>query len=682
MREEVFAMLSILKNKDPEYIISYALLDKEGNTLEIFPHIKDQNITAVGSENLDQVGNLWMTEEIAAGLKSALQTNTNYISPVVFDDENTPSLYFAVNMTTLDSEYNGQIVARYNALILQKLIEANNGLAGTESFGVLFDENQLHLAHGTAPDTLYKTVNALPVEDVLWLQEMGRLPSWPLEDLSTNLPDLSQQLRSSEPIYTATDVATGDRVNQVAQLSINSKPWKVAFFQPRDVFLASVEEQTRNTIILLLVIAGVVAITSVGATRILVAPINTLTQIVEHIAAGDLTLQAPVFTRDEIGRLATTFNAMTAQVRSLLSGLEFQVEKRTREYERQAIQLQTAAEVARDASNLQDLGELLDRTVNLIQDRFGFYHAGIFLLDERREFALLRAANSEGGREMIRNGHKLRVGQTGIVGYVTSSGEPRIAREVDADASHFAHPLLPETQSEMALPLIVGDRIIGALDVQSMEPNAFDEADITVLQVLSDQLAVAIENTRLLTEVRQTVHELQSAYGEYTQDSWERWVQLARKSTGYRYFGTDIEPTTEQSPEAVMALKQGKMVTRIIDDEGQSSIAIPIQLRDKTIGVVDLQFEGDDVPPEMVNLIDNLTNRLATALDSARLYEETRRRAAQEQLTSEIASNFRESLDIDSVIKTAVQEIGQKLSLHAVSIQLDMDNNSTPERES
>ena len=208
--------------------------------------------------------------------------------------------------------------------------------------------------------------------------------------------------------------------------------------------------------------------------------------------------------------------------------LEQRVADRTRDLERRSMQLQAASEVARDATTARELDDLLNRAVNLIRDRFAFYHAGIFLLDEDREYAVLRAATGEAGRQMLEQGHRLKVGEVGIVGYVTGSGRPRIALDVGADAVHFENPLLPETRSEMALPLQVGRQIIGALDVQSREPAAFDEDDVALLQTMADQLAVAIENARLLNQMQQTVHELEAATRHYTQESWRKAVQMSR----------------------------------------------------------------------------------------------------------------------------------------------------------
>jgi GAF domain-containing protein len=175
------------------------------------------------------------------------------------------------------------------------------------------------------------------------------------------------------------------------------------------------------------------------------------------------------------------------------------------ETQRRAVQLRAAAEVARDATAILDVNQLLDETVHLISEQFGFYHAGVFLLDERGEYAVLQAASSEGGGRMLERGHKLQVGKVGIVGYVSDTGEPRIALDVDEDAAHFASSDLPDTRSEMALPLKVRGRVIGVLDVQSTQEAAFSEDDVAVLQTLADQLATAIENARLFEQAQRRV---------------------------------------------------------------------------------------------------------------------------------------------------------------------------------
>ena len=213
------------------------------------------------------------------------------------------------------------------------------------------------------------------------------------------------------------------------------------------------------------------------------------------------------------------------KLETLRTNLESRVDDRTRDLQRRALQLQVAVEVGQTISAMRDLDQLLGRVTELISERFGFYHAGIFLLDDTGEFAVLRAANSPGGKQMLAKGYSLKVGEVGIVGYVTKRREPRIALDVGMDAIHFKNPFLPDTRSEMALPLSVGERILGALDVQSTMPAAFTEEDVAVLQVLANQVAIAIENVRLLEETQAALELSHRAYGELSREAWLERLQ-------------------------------------------------------------------------------------------------------------------------------------------------------------
>ncbi len=260
---------------------------------------------------------------------------------------------------------------------------------------------------------------------------------------------------------------------------------------PQSAAFGGLNTLTTFTIALMLGTVVLVFLIVPWATSRSIRPLGTLAAFAERFAQGDWDRRVPVDRPDEVGRLSATFNRMAEDLASLYRSLEARVDERTK-------QIRTAAEVARDAAATRDINRLLNETVHLISERFDFYHAGIFLIDETGEWAVLRAASSEGGQRMLQRGHRLGVGKMGIVGYVTGTGKPRIALDVGADAVHFANPDLPETRSEMALPLRIGNRIIGALDVQSREANAFEEADVVVLQTMADQLAVAIENVSLI----------------------------------------------------------------------------------------------------------------------------------------------------------------------------------------
>ena len=200
--------------------------------------------------------------------------------------------------------------------------------------------------------------------------------------------------------------------------------------------------------------------------------------------------------------------------------LEQRVDDRTREIEHRNSLLKAVAEVGKGITSFRNLNELLQQTTYLIHENFGYYHAGVFLLDARKEYAVLTAANSEGGQRMLERNHQLKIGETGIVGYVTDTVKARIALDVGQDAVFFNNPDLPETRSEMALPLVVGGQVFGALDVQSTEPQAFTEDDIAILQILAEQLAVAIQNANLFNETEKALEASKAIYGNISREAW------------------------------------------------------------------------------------------------------------------------------------------------------------------
>ena len=366
---------------------------------------------------------------------------------------------------------------------------------------------------------LFRSIQDITYNDYDALLAELRLPvSIPFEEISIPQSDLNmaKNVDSEITFYTA-NLAVQNRSipHSGSMVTLDSKPWKVAYLQDQSNLTSSIDEQNRLSTAISLLMAGLVSILVIYAASQFSRPIIDMTRAAEKISAGDLTVRTNVTSGDEIGTLGTAFNSMTTQLKDLVDTLESRVRDRTQQLAIQneslqlrTRQLQTVAEVARNIVSTREVDRLLNQVTRLVSDRFGFYHAGIFLLDENGEYAVLRAANSAGGQRMLDRQHRLRVGQVGIVGYVTGSGEPRIATDVGDDAVYFNNPDLPETRSEMALPLKLGGMIIGALDVQSKESNAFTEDDITLFTTLADQISVAIENANAYEISQQTVEEM------------------------------------------------------------------------------------------------------------------------------------------------------------------------------
>lgn len=350
--------------------------------------------------------------------------------------------------------------------------------------------------------------------------------------------------------------------------------------------------------------------------------------------------------------------------------LEEQVAQRTTHLSRRVAQLETAAHVARDAMAIQDLEELLAKTVDLIVEKLGFYHARIFLLDQEGEYAELRAASSEGGQRILDQGYRLKVGNGGIVGQVVAQGEARVALDVGADAVVFDDPDLPDTRSEVALPLHVWGDVIGALDVQSTESNAFDQGDVDILQTLADQVSVAISNARFLRRAQESLDAERRVYGEWSLEAW-RDLRHARPSLRQRYDPQGLlSADGHWREEMKLAVLEGRAIPGWAGPA--ATLSIPLRVREQVIGVIDAHkpVGAGNWTEEEAALLQTLVDQLAVALDSARLYQDTQRRATEDRLVGDITSRIRETLDVDTVLQTALREMARALGVSKAEVRL------------
>ncbi len=359
--------------------------------------------------------------------------------------------------------------------------------------------------------------------------------------------------------------------------------------------------------------------------------------------------------------------------------LELRIQERTASLEKRATQIQTVSNMARTIASVQDLGALLPNIAKVVSEQFGYYHAGIFLLDEAGKYAVLKAANSDGGRRMLNRGHRLPLDSNSIVGYVTSHGEPRIALDVGADAVYFNNPDLHETRSEIALPLRVSGRVIGALDVQSIQTNAFSQEDIFVLSTLADQIAIAIENARLFGEAQKALSDSQATYEKYVQQSWNSFVQQA-KHTGFVFNGKQVTALDGQSKrEQIKATIQTGSLSL---EKATLNVAIPIKLRGQTIGVLDVRSKKGERSwtRDELTLLEAAAERAALALENARLVETAQRRAARERAIGDISTKIGAVSSFEYILQTAVEELGRKIG-GATEVTLEINSDEDQIRQ-
>jgi GAF domain-containing protein len=380
-------------------------------------------------------------------------------------------------------------------------------------------------------------------------------------------------------------------------------------------------------------------------------------------------------------------NQINRTLGELTTTLEQRVNERTEEIEnanqqiiRRAAQLKAVTELSESIAQLQDLNEIFPATTRLISERFGFYHVGIFLVDQAHEFAILQAANSEGGKRMLERNHRLRLG-VGVVGFSAQTGQPRIALDVGSDAVFFNNPDLPDTRSEVALPMKVRAETIGVLDVQSMEAGAFSSEDLQVLTALANQVSIALENAKLLTEARAALMQVQEVYNEFTRAEWSKTISQMEQP-GFRYQTGRIEmlETALQSSEVVSAVQRGEVMSNPANGskDKRAAVAVPVKLRGEVIGILHIeshdplkQWQADEV-----SLVQAVAERAAFAMENARLFQDARRRAAKERLISEATARISGALNIENILQSTAEELERVLGGSEILIQFQSKEQS------
>jgi GAF domain-containing protein/HAMP domain-containing protein len=557
-----------------------------------------------------------------------------------------PSLVMAVPIYGEDLKVAGVLMFASEIEELQKRIGSN--VFGKTGYVFLVDEQNQVIIH---PELSYITE---------------------LRDLSAYPPVVTMRQGIQGQVRFADD----EGVRWRATVAQSENGWGVIAQQTEAEILSPL--QTLRQISLWISLAGLLFLSVVVwlTVRQSLSPVQSLTSTASAILEGNLNRKAPVESDDELGFLAEMFNRMTRQLRESISNLEERIARRTADLERRSNQLRAAAMVSKEAAGIRDIQQMLSQTTQLISRYFDFYHAGIFIVDDAREYAVLQAANSEGGQRMLARGHKLRVGQVGMVGYVADVGVPRIALDVGEDAVFFNNPDLPMTRSEMALPLKARDLVIGVLDVQSIEESAFSNEDIETLQVMADQIALALDNAQLLKESRDALEELQMLYGQQTRQVWKEHLEGGALSFKYSRTGLISGEDVYREGSLQEEDKTARVTSPVLrTKDGKHEMQVPLVLRGQMLGSLILRREIDQKPwtQDDLRLATDLIAQVLPALENARLLEEIQERAQMEGLIGQVSSRIQSSLDLETVLKTAVQEIGLAVNATRVQIRLEKD---------
>jgi GAF domain-containing protein len=372
--------------------------------------------------------------------------------------------------------------------------------------------------------------------------------------------------------------------------------------------------------------------------------------------------------------------------RTLNGRLETAVSERTRELQRERDRLQRindqqhrAGQIIRDVAQITDPDIMLARLVELIHDRLGYHHIYVFLPDQSNQYLTINAAAGTTARSILESDYRLRIGGNSLAGRVAAQHRPTIAGSQGDDSVYLGDPALPGARAELAVPLVAGERLLGVLDLQSIQFEAFSEEDLVVMTTLGTQLAVALDHCRLLNETEATLAEVEKVQRRYVNHAWQSATGGTTGAPAFSFTHNDgVVPTSISAAwthEIAQVAVSGQAV-RSNGNSEQASVAMPITVRGQIIGALQLRHKpGRTWQADELGAVQDLADRLGSALETARLAEEAQRHAAHERFAATITARMQESLNIDTILRTAVGEIGDALGLSDVAIQLNHDEN-------
>lgn len=359
--------------------------------------------------------------------------------------------------------------------------------------------------------------------------------------------------------------------------------------------------------------------------------------------------------------------------------------------QRTARLLQASSDVGQIVSQMLNQEGLLSHAVEIIRDRFGYYHVQVFLIDEDRQYAILRASTGDVGERMLARGHRLPVDAASIIGRVAQAAEPIVARDTRNDPYHSTNELLPNTRSELALPITDGQEVLGALDVQSTQANAFKEEEVQALQLIATQLATAIrnsrlfeaqarsveENKRLFIESETNLREIQRLNRQLTRQAWSDYLQTERGVRSITLAGRDFVNEDDWTPRMIEARRRRRPISEKMDDK--IITAVPIELRGEVVGVVEIESPATQDSDDLREMMQTVSQRLAISIENARLFEETQETTAQEQRVGEIVAQYQSAETVDELLKVTLKGLAETLGAQEGSIRLgDVSSAASP----
>lgn len=670
--KDILEYFQTIEKRNPN-ILGYSLFDKNGKNL-----LDTQLLTKTIDKNN------------ATDFQNTLMYKKTSISNVEFD-EITNKHVFYISSPVLDSKQNLSAVlrAKVNADFFQNVImeQAANQEPDSDITILLIDQNGMILAHSSLLETRYKLIAPLPKNQIDILQREHILAPGNVESLVLDLSDLEKGLsQANQNSFFYTNLyPNNEKSDVVKQKNLTTyKSWKIIVGRPTSSFSESANNQIRATIIIAMIVMLIALAAAIITSDLLTSPLNYLSSIAKKINRGELDVAIKLNRRDEIGQLSEMLVTTTSELKQALETLETQVEQRTNNLtitmesgKKRTEQLRSIIEITRSITSIQNFNELLPEIVRKVSLTFGFYHVGIFLTDQTGQYSTLQAASSEMGQKMLERGYQVKIGQNDNIGFVTSSGQPRITLDMKENTTPSDSTSLSDTHSQIVLPLRIDENTIGVIDIQSKEEYAFGSEDIDSFSLLASQISIAIQNAQLFEQTYRALAEAQVFYRQSATASWRDVLRQGNK--GYRYLNGNTESIKTINEHSAKTTEQN--ITKGVDENNTELLNIPIAIRGKNLGTLSIRQSGRSHPwnNSEIRVYQSIVDRISFALENARLYQDAQRRASKERVISEISTRVSSSVNMDNILQTAVEELGHVLPGSEVVIQFEHDDETSAE---
>jgi GAF domain-containing protein len=723
----VYQYLDSMSIQDPNYIESYKLIDLSG--IDILDTTRSNIGTSYAGQDF---------------FKSVTETLDPYVSGLIFSPQaSDSSIYFAVPVRSeAELQIRGIYLVVYNASIIQELFDQRNRAiqsgasayqgdskyffsfnqsinlaqpSATEYTYLIDSTNYFILGHSSRPDLLYKTYLGKDDARVAKLLEQGLMNPGNVDSFLVSEPEIVTPLSEMKTTvsFRAPSLEYNNEPAQMTAVRVPNSNWIIITAQPVSSITSLVQSQTRVSVITGIIITALAALLVFVVSNLFTRPIIELTQVAENISAGDFRKRAKIHSNDEIGTLATTINNMASQLSGLIGTLEQRVADRTKA-------LATTTEVSRRLSTLLIRKELVTEVVNQVKNAFGYYHTQIYFYDEAKENLVLTGGTGEAGEIMLAQGHTIQKGR-GLVGRAAETNAPVLVANVSQSIGWLPNPLLPETKSEMVIPISIGEQVLGVLDVQHDITDGLKQEDVDSLQSIANQVAVALqnirqyENTQKIAADMETVAKLGISTSTITEIGLllQEMVDLSKKSFNlyhaHIYLLNQAGDTLELSAGAGEVGRQmvvekrsipldsdHSLVARaartqkgvVVNDvttapdflsnpllpDTRSEMAVPMLAAGKVIGVLDVQSEVANRFTDVdISIQTTLASQIAVALQNARSFLQIQRQADRETAVNLITQKIQNATSVDAALQIAARELGHALGMKSTRVTLDPD---------